>query len=1168
MASSYFTPSDPMGSLHAWETWDVDPVYLSEIIGKGGDNIKDLQSTLPLEIRINNDTKTLQVRGSEDGKDKFKNWLKKIKRTNKTWETWNVDPVYFSQITGRGGDNIKNLQSTLLLEICINNEHQTLLVRGSEYGKHKFKDWLKKLKRTNETWETWNVDPVYFSQIIGQGGKNIKDLQSTLPLEIHVDNDTKTLQVRGSEYGKHKFKDWLKKLKRTNKTWETWNVDPVYFSQIIGSGGDNIKNLQSTLLLEICINNEHQTLHVRGSEYGKHKFKDWLKRLKRTNETWETWNVDPVYFSQIIGQGGKNIKDLQSTLPLEIHVDNGTKTLLVRGSEDGKHKFKDWLKKLKRTNKTWETWNVDPVYFSQIIGMGGDNIKNLQSTLLLEICINNEHQTLLVRGSEYGKHKFKDWLKRLKLINETWETWNVDPVYFSQIIGQGEKNIKDLQSTLPLEIHVDNGTKTLLVRGSEDGKHKFKDWLKKLKRTNKTWETWNVDPVYFSQIIGMGGDNIKNLQSTLLLEICINNEHQTLLVRGSEYGKHKFKDWLKRLKLLNETWETWNIDPVYFSQIIGQGGKNIKDLQSMLPLEIHVDNDTKTLQVRGAEDGKHKFKDWLKKLKQTNETWETWNVDPGYFSQIIGQGGKNIKDLQSTLPLEIHVDNDTKTLQVRGSADGKHKFKDWLKKLKRTNETWETWNVDPVYFSQIIGQGGKNIKDLQSTLRLEIHVDNDTKTLQVRGSEDGKLKFKKWLERLTSLTWDVVEFVESKHIGLIIGRNGAILKNIKKMYDVKMKVEDNKLYINGGEEGKTDVLVWFKRYILSKNLELVFHESETRKLFFVGLEGNDNVILKKSDHNMDCVIDSANSSFRLKEITFQNMPELKLACEEALLNTRKMVDAASMNYQCRVLVHTGNIYFMNDPGCYRVQELLNNTLVNFTCMSKESIYLKKLHEMDLSVIRKYIRFDLNMLNQDENFRLRYKIFLNVSSDGHISVIDIDDLEHENQRYYDLQAGPGHFFNLTKRTTRIDIVDPNTCLTTRINVLLICEDEEYEDKLKRHVEILRESGFFENIIISEQNSEWELEVPKLSDSWYISSYRRSERNDYSVESTSHILRITKDCSKVRDPSSKEGADLTDMFFINIGLQNLFVNNEWSVEEALKGIEKTLLYSSRVMKYILK
>ena len=952
-------------------------------------------------------------------------------------------------------------------------------------------------------WETWDVDPVCFKHIIGKGGDNIKDLQSSLQLEICISNEDHKLLVRGSEDGKHNFKEWLKKFKRTNKTWETWNVDPVYFSQIIGRGGDNIKNLQSTLLLEICINNEHQTLHVRGIEYGKHKFKDWLKKLKRTNETWETWNVDPVYFSQIIGRGGKNIKDLQSTLPLEIHVDNDTKTLQVRGSEDGKHKFKDWLKTLKRTNETWETWNVDPVYFKHIIGKGGQNIKNLRSTLQLEIRLNwRDNKSLQVRGSEDGKHKFKDWLEKLKRTNETWETWNVDPVYFSQIIGRGGKNIKDLQSTLPLEIHVDNDTKTLQVRGSEDGKHKFKDWLERLKRTNKTWEIWNVDKIYFSQIIGRGGDNIKNLQSTLLLEICINNEHQTLHVRGIEYGKHKFKDWLKT-------------------------------------------------------------------LKRTNETWETWNVDPVYFKHIIGKGGQNIKNLQSTLQLEIRLNwRDNKSLQVRGSEDGKHKFKDWLEKLKRANENWETWDIDPVYFSHIIGKGGQNIKDLQSTLQLEIRINNDTNTLQVRGSEDGQIKFKEWLERLTSLTWDVVEFVESKYIGLIIGKNGANLKKIEKMYDVMVKVKDKKLCINGGEEGKRDVLVWFQHCVLSRNFQREFKDSETRKLFFVGLEGNDKVILKKSDRNMDCVIDSTNSSFSLKEITFQNMPELKLACEEALLNTRKMVDAASMNSQCRVLVHTGNIYFKNDPGCYTVQELLNNSSVYLTCMSKESIYLKKIHKRELPIVRKYIRFNLTMLNQDENFKMRYKIFLNVSSDGHISVININDLEHENQGYYDLQAGPGYFFNMKKRTTKIDIVDPGTCLTTRINVLLYPEDEEYEDKLKRLVELLREDRFFENINISEQISEWELEIPELSNSWYISHYRRSERNDYSVESTSHILRITKDYSKVRDPISNEGGDSSDMFFINIGLQNLFVNNEWSVEEAVNGIEKTLLYSSRVMKYILK
>ena len=151
--------------------------------------------------------------------------------------------------------------------------------------------------------------------------------------------------------------------------------------------------------------------------------------------------------------------------------------------------------------------------------------------------------------------------------------------------------------------------------------------------------------------------------------------------------------------------------------------------------------------------------------------WEILDVDPVYFGQIIGRCGKTVKHLQSTLQLEIRIKKDTKTLKVRGSEDGKRKFKDWLEKLKGENESWERWDVDPIYFSQIIGRGGKNIKVLQRTFKLQIRIKKDT--LQVRGSEDGQIKFKGWLERLPNTTWDVVEFVESKHVGLIIGKNGA-----------------------------------------------------------------------------------------------------------------------------------------------------------------------------------------------------------------------------------------------------------------------------------------------------------------------------------------------------------------------------------------------------------
>ena len=59
-----------------------------------------------------------------------------------------------------------------------------------------------------------------------------------------------------------------------------------------------------------------------------------------------------------------------------------------------------------------------------------------------------------------------------------------------------------------------------------------------------------------------------------------------------------------------------------------------------------------------------------------------WDVDPEYFGQIIGNDGKNVDDLQSTYQIEISISDDNKTLQVRGSEDGKQEFNDWLEKLK------------------------------------------------------------------------------------------------------------------------------------------------------------------------------------------------------------------------------------------------------------------------------------------------------------------------------------------------------------------------------------------------------------------------------------------------------------------------------------------------------
>ena len=438
-------------------------------------------------------------------------------------------------------------------------------------------------------------------------------------------------------------------------------------------------------------------------------------------------------------------------------------------------------------------------------------------------------------------------------------------------------------------------------------------------------------------------------------------------------------------------------------------------------------------------------------------------------------------------------------------------------------------------------------------------VENDEETIE------GKTREKCIKHKPES--WEHVEFVESKYLDQISGKNGSHVQKLQNMYKVKVKIQENKLWISGDKKEKRAILNWLRQFVLRKNFKLLSEESVTKKIFFIGLKYQDELTLELAGRHRDCVILGTDVSSKLREITFQNMPELKETCKEALLYTRNKVDTTSMKYICRAMVHTGKGYFANKPGRYTVQKLLNNPSLYFTCLPSKCIYFNKLRDLHLPIINKFIRFDLVIVNLHERFFMRYKVFLNVSSDGHISVKDIDSIDYENHSFYDLQTGPGYFFNLQKITAKIDIIDPTTCLTTRINIMLHAEDAEYEDNLIRHVEVLRLEGFFEKIKIAKESSGWELELPELPEGYYLYTFRRSEREHYRAESNSHILLLTKDRTKVTNNISNEGLDFIDMFFINNGLNSLFEFDEWSVDEALECIEKTLLYSSKMMKFIL-
>ena len=334
---------------------------------------------------------------------------------------------------------------------------------------------------------------------------------------------------------------------------------------------------------------------------------------------------------------------------------------------------------------------------------------------------------------------------------------------------------------------------------------------------------------------------------------------------------------------------------------------------------------------------------------RTSNVWETWNVDPKYFKFIIGKGGSNIKQLQAEYQLEIFIKRTDQILKVRGSAEGKQKFRTWLDNLMRQLDDVcdeKIFDVHPQYLKHIIGKNGKNLQKLQNDFQIKIIVNNSDRTLIVKGSEEGILKFSDWLENLKQLnegwletqdeptgTWDPVEFVESKYIGRICGERFVLLKYLEKKYNVKIRVKDDTFWVNGTDENKEDILDWLRQFLLTKAHSERVHDAVS-KIFFIGLTDEDTITLGKCDEMRVSVITNHDAVSVSEPITFQNMYSLQQACVEALSDARERLDLKGTPTSCRVMVHTGRINFRNEPKMYKVSELSTKPLVHFKLLIK------------------------------------------------------------------------------------------------------------------------------------------------------------------------------------------------------------------------------------------
>lgn len=225
------------------------------------------------------------------------------------------------RIIGRKGVNIKKIQDVRNVRVEFNDAEENIEIEGSPEAVKKVKTELQNMVTelmAKLTFAELFVDPKLTKHIIGRNGTNINRLKEEDEVEINVsDVDGRDLvRIEGNHLSVEKVKKELMEMieRRENETEKEMMIDHRYYRNIIGSKGDNIKEIKEKFkrvqILIPELGEKRDVIKIRGPKEDVDKCHEYLTKLvEDLNEN--NCIVEVPIFREfhkvIIGKDGANI---------------------------------------------------------------------------------------------------------------------------------------------------------------------------------------------------------------------------------------------------------------------------------------------------------------------------------------------------------------------------------------------------------------------------------------------------------------------------------------------------------------------------------------------------------------------------------------------------------------------------------------------------------------------------------------------------------------------------------------------------------------------------------------------------------------------------------------------------------------------------------------------
>lgn len=694
----------------------VPSKYHPHLIGKGGSNISKLKEEHQVIIKIPQDKDTNQniwIEGPADGVKAAAIALKQLasRLADEATDVITLKRRFHRQIIGQGGENIKKLRDEFPnVQISVPDEKSksdAIAIRGPTKELAMAKDVLNKMARDMEARGFRIEVPIlkrFHRNIIGKNGSNISRIRQETGCQIELpkeDTDSEIITIIGRKEDCEKARKEIRKIEKELGEIEeiTVKIEIKLHQALIGAGGKSVKKLQG----EDCVihfpSDGSDQVTIRGKPEAVKAAKialDAEAGQVRLQSFTATVKADPSLHRFLIGKSGSNIKDVRDSTGCRIAVpganDDKQDLITILGTKDGVEKARGMLEKRIKELESIETSSVDvpqklhknfTARRAELIHKISDDCGGVQISFPKKKEEGEEVDTMVsIKGPG---NCVKAAIAQIREAIEDFEAqvsieFDVEKVYHRTIIGQGGKQVQEIQSDYNVNIKFPgrdeaDESSTITISGRSEKVELAKAAIIALIPVTIEYP---LSSEYHRDLIGQGGSGLKAIQAeypSIRITVPKRSDDEETKETITLAGKQEVIDSVVALmdkkkkgweadaedRALRNYSETIEVHPMFHPKIIGIKGSIINKLQSeidariTMPSDKHKDLAKDEIKISGYEAEVQKMKDAVMDIVKSLESHVQQDVliAQGCHKRLIGARGSGVRKIMNDFGVEV-----------------------------------------------------------------------------------------------------------------------------------------------------------------------------------------------------------------------------------------------------------------------------------------------------------------------------------------------------------------------------------------------------------------------------------------------------------------------------------------------------------------------------------